>query len=292
MTNKTILYTISYPHPYNKIGDGPEGPEVRIVCNNLFQRILNATIKNVIIGNRAKMTGLFNLSFPIKIIFVRSHGKKIIFDIENDQMIVVSLGMVGRLQYEKGKHTHIEFMLEKNESNFSLFFDDYRYMGKIDLVSYKDLNMYFSKIGPDLLDHALNKWISTVEWNKIFEKTKKSVRKIADVIMDQSYISGIGNYLRSEILYYSCICPLRQCKTLTEKEWEILRIVSHKIILLSYYHNGLTIKDFISPDGTYGTYPAAVYNKNVDGFGYKILKEKIGNGTSARSIFWVKEIQI
>lgn len=92
----------------------------------------------------------------------------------------------------------------------------------------------------------------------------------------------------SEILYYAGILPERKINTITLQEWETLRVVAHKIILLSYSHGGFTIKDFISPDGQLGTYPAAVYGKKLDPYGNPVISMKTSNG---RTSHWVAAIQ-
>ncbi len=106
--------------------------------------------------------------------------------------------------------------------------------------------------------------------------------------MDQSIIAGIGNYLMAEILYYSGVHPKRIGNTITADELEQIRISSHKIVKLSYDHGGFTLKDFISPSGAKGLYPAGVYGRKTDEYGYNVIKEKLTNG---RSIHYVVEFQ-
>src|SRR5690606_38252829 len=98
---------------------------------------------------------------------------------------------------------------------------------------------------------------------------------------------GIGNYLKSEILYLSGLSPYRKMNTLTIDELEKLRICSHKIILNSYHAGGLTIKDFISPNGEFGNYQPMVYDLKYDAFGNDITKVSIGG----RCTYWVPNLQ-
>jgi len=146
----------------------------------------------------------------------------------------------------------------------------------------------FSNIGP-CLKCALNEetWFTTEEWKKIF-KPKLLRRKMCDILIDQSIIAGIGQYLMVEILYYSGIHPKRIGNTITNDELELIRINTQKVIKLSYQHNGFTLKDFLSPSKKPGLYPAAVYGKKICPQGYKVVKEKLTNG---RSIHFVAELQ-
>jgi len=276
----------------------PEGPEVRVVCDSLRPYLVGRIITNLYKGDRAKTRGFENLKCPTSILGVRSHGKKILIDIDTGHIIIVSLGMAGRLQYTAGNHSHIRFDLSDYEINgpfkimkpvFSLYFDDSRYMGGIDIIPNTGIPLYFKDIGPDLLQLALDEktWIPLETWIKIFTQKRLMKRMICDVLMDQSLVAAIGNYLRCEILYYSALHPERLVESLTQEEWDRLRISAHKIVLLSYSYGGLTIKSYISPNGEPGRYPVAVYGKKYDPYGNEVIMTK----TKDRNIYWVPAIQ-
>ena len=205
--------------------------------------------------------------------------------------------MTGKFLYEEGNHSHIRFDIE-DEEPFSVYFDDTRYFGKIEIIESAKESKYFSDIGPCLLKHAMNEdtWITSEEWTKIF-KHKLLRRKMCDIMIDQSIIAGIGQYLMVEILYYSCIHPKRIGNTITKKELDLIRINSHKIVKLSYDYGGFTLRDFLSPSKKPGVYPAAVYGKTSVAVyddetkitkNYKVVREKLTNG---RSIHFVAEFQ-
>lgn len=196
--------------------------------------------------------------------------------------------MNGKFLYEEGKHSHIRFDIE-DEVPFSVYFDDTRYFGKINIIESTNESKYFANIGKCLLKHAMNEetWITNEEWTKIF-KPKLLRRKMCDIMIDQSIIAGIGQYLMVEILYFSGIHPKRIGNTITKEELELIRINSHKVVKLSYDYGGFTLRDFLSPSKKPGMYPAAVYGKTKDPNGYKVVKEKLTNG---RSIHFVAELQ-
>lgn len=276
----------------------PESPESRTVADKLRSYLVTRVITNCYIGERAKVKDLDKLQCPVTITGVRSYGKKVIIELSSSQLIIISLGMTGRVQFTPGNHSHIRFdvsdcekkgMLRAMRPALNMYFDDYRYMGKIELISCEESATYFSKLGPDLLQHALDKstWISSEEWLNIFYE-KKSKRSLYDVLLDQSLVAGIGWYLMTEILYYSGVHPERRANTVTQDEWEKIRINSHKVVFLSYSYGGFTIKDYISPDGKPGLYPAAVYGKQQDPLGNPILHNKLKNG---RTTHYVPTIQ-
>lgn len=296
--NNLRLFITDLPHPYNKIGDGPEGPEARTVADKLRQTLVNRSIINGIKGERGKSIGFDNLKCPATIIGVRSYGKKVLIDLDSDHVIVISLGMGGRLQYMAGDHSHIHFEIGEYQLEgpfrvlrkvFTLYFDDHRYMGSVDIIPTTGIPLYFNAIGPDLLEAALDPitWISLEKWLNIFCQKKLKNRVICNVLMEQSLVAGIGNYLSAEVLYYAGIHPERIVSTMTIEEWDRIRIAAHKVILSSYSYSGFTIESFISPDGSWGQYPAAVYGKTHDPLGNPVVKKKIKGRTS----HWVPAIQ-
>lgn len=268
----------------------PEVAEIRVVSDELREKLSGRQILSYTHSNKAKITGFDLLDdFPITIMTVRSHGKKIIFELDNHCLMIGSLGMTGRFQYEEGKHTHVTFELDDGK----LYYCDPRNFGGIDVIAKEKEQKYFINIGPCLLTHALrgeDGWISSDEWYKLY-KPKLMKKKIYDILMDQSIVSGIGNYLQSEILYYSHIHPLRIGSSITKEELEIIRVCAHKIALVSYSYGGLTIADYISPCGKLGEYPAAIYGKTHDPNGFKVIKQKATQAKGSRSIHHVMEIQ-
>ena len=265
----------------------PELIECTIISEELDIKLSGKIINSYYKGDRAKASGFEKLVCPVEIKKVRSHGKKVIIELSSNHLIIGSLGMTGKFIYQEGKHSHIRFDIE-DDTPFSVYFDDTRYFGKIDIIESSSEPKYFANIGP-CLKCALNDetWFTSEEWTKIF-KPKLLRRKMCDIMIDQSIIAGIGQYLMVEILYYAGIHPKRIGNTITKEELELIRINSQKVIKLSYDHNGFTLRDFLSPSKKPGVYPAAVYGKFKDPNGYKVVKEKLTNG---RSIHFVAELQ-
>lgn len=277
----------------------PEGPEVRTVADKLRPYLVNRVITSSYTDDRVKTIGFFNLKCPATIVGVRSHGKKLLIDLNTSHMIIISLGMEGRVQYYSGNHSHVRFDISNCEINgpfnvmkfsFSIYFDDPRCMGGVDIIPNEGIPLYFKDIGPDLLQLALDEktWIPLETWISIFAQKKLKNRMICDILLDQSLVAGLGNYLRSEILYYAMIHPLRKVSSVNIDEWDSIRISAHKVILLAYSRRGFTIKSFISPDGDMGTYPAVVYGKSFDPYGNPVITTDVKD----RKIHWVPNVQV
>jgi formamidopyrimidine-DNA glycosylase len=122
------------------------------------------------------------------------------------------------------------------------------------------------------------------------KNTKNGKRKIAVVLMDQSVFSGVGNYLKSEILYQARVSPHATINNIPdEKILEIFEITLKKINE-SYKSGGASVRDYSDIKGKEGTFSFtfAVYKKKKDPFGNKIVMEKTKDG---RTTHWVPELQ-
>lgn len=90
------------------------------------------------------------------------------------------------------------------------------------------------------------------------------------VISDQSNFAGIGNYLRSEIMYAAKINPFKISGNLTDDE---LKIIKNKLFSLPrrvYDKNGS------SEYTNLGEFQFKVYKQKFDPYGNPVYKKKIG----------------
>lgn len=267
----------------------PEGPEVKITTDFL-KTYIGKTLTNfgVISGRYSKKGGIDNdiiAKLPATIKNVNCKGKFIYFEISSDQgdyYLFNTLGMTGSWGSKTSDHTRCAFIMNDEEV---LYFSDIRNFGTLKFVKdKKDLDKKLNSLGPDIIE-------CDIDWqgfrNRFLGKPNKT---IAECIMDQSVICGIGNYLKSEILYASEISPNRLIKDITPNEWHSLYFNSSVISRRSYQYGGATIKDYRKPDGSTGEFSRkfAVYNCKLDPKNNIIIKETTKDG---RSTYWVPEIQ-
>ena len=285
----------------------PELPEVEVVKRSLEKKILNLKVKRVRIND-------FNLRYKIdkyriallkgkKIKKIERRSKFLIFEISSDLIMLIHLGMTGKFFFinrdKKKFKTSFYYNLDKNEkhdriifylqNNQKLIYNDVRKFGFIKLYKskeYKDIS-HLKNLGPE----PLSKY-----WNlKYFQKyILNRDRNIKSILMDQKFISGLGNIYVNEILFLSRIMPYRKIKTL--KNFEIIKIVKNtkKVLKNSIKMGGSSIKDFSSDNGKMGEFQQRfkVYGRkgekcsNVD-CTRSILKTFITN----RATFFCKRCQ-
>ena len=285
----------------------PELPEVEIVKRSLKNKVNYKKIKKIIITNR-------NLRFKVQENFenllegrsitnVSRFSKYIILSLDNHNYCLIHLGMSGTLHLIKNKkkekitnlsfyhskilpkkHNHIKIKF----SNFDIIYNDPRRFGFFKLLNNKkELIKYFERFGPEANSSKFN-------FKYIKHKFKNKKKNIKNTLLDQNFVSGIGNIYANEILFYSKINPFKVAKKLTNKE--ISKLIKHsKLVLnLSIKFGGSSIRDFKNVKGISGLFQNnfKAYNrenkncvkKNCKG---KIIKLFISN----RSSFFCKFCQ-
>ena len=247
----------------------PELPEVEVVKKSLNKKILNLSIKRVEIfdGNlRYKINKHETLKLvgkKIKRIYRRS--KFLIFDIGKNIFMMVHLGMTGKFFFvdknqKKIKTSFYYFLNNKKDrvhdrvifyfqNNQKLIYNDVRKFGFIKIYEAlnQNENLHLKKLGPEPLEKNYN-----------FRYFKKYILgrnlSIKNIMMDQKFISGLGNIYVNEILHYSGVIPTKNVKKL--KDIEIIKIIKNtkKILTKSIRRGGSSIKDFSSENGKTGSF--------------------------------------
>lgn len=214
---------------------------------------------------------------------VSCKGKFIYIVLQNDWTIWNTLGMTGSWSSKQVKHSRAEIILDNGTS---VFFNDARNFGTLKYVHGLDaLNEKLASIGPDMLSEHVD--------NALFisRMRKKNKRTITENLMDQTLVSGVGNYLKSECLYFAGISPYRTCESISDTELISLSDTIKAVIRQSYKTGGATIYTFKNFEGEKGQYTSrfAVYNQEKDPNGHEV---KSFTSPEGRTTFWVPEVQV
>jgi formamidopyrimidine-DNA glycosylase len=245
----------------------PELPEVEVTRRTLLKFIENKVIKNIKINNP-------NLRFRIpsnfkkivanqKIVKVLRRSKYILIHLKNDYVMIAHLGMSGKFLIKNNhskdflktsyyfnefstKHNHLEFFFSKN---LKVIYNDPRRFGffLLDKVSKLGVNKFLSKLGPEPLGKDLKK-------DYLILKTKATQRTIKTLLMDQSFISGIGNIYANEILFLAKIKPNKISSKLNLIDIGRLHSSIEKVLKRALKLGGSSIKDFKSSVGQKGRF--------------------------------------
>lgn len=286
----------------------PELPEIEVLKRSLNRNIKLTKINKIKINNpnlRYKVPINLNNSLKGQIIKnVTRISKYLIFNIKNKKKLLVHLGMSGTIHVIKNhnkknsnasfynqrdlpeKHNHIVIDLSKN---LKLIYNDPRRFGYFKLLNNNFINEKpFNQLGPDPFKLDFN-----FLYIKKYIKNKKI--NVKSLLMDQSFVRGIGNIYANEILFKSHISPYRVSSKLTNSNINSILKNSKKILKKAILFGGSSIRDFKKSDGKLGNFQRnfKVYGKqNVSCPRNKcvgILKKVIINN---RSAFFCAECQI
>lgn len=275
----------------------PEGPEVTVITDGLRQALKNNKITLLALPTGSKFNKKTPIGYndfikelPLKVVDVKSKGKFIYLECQNGWMIFSRLLMSGGWFYkEQPKHNHLEIQYTTSKSKFkSIWYVDPRHFCQIKFTKDPaDLEKELNKIGPDLLNQP-NEITEEDYLNKMRKHNRKTITK---VLMDQSIYSGIGNYLKSEILYKIKVSPHALIKNLPDEKIKELLKVSKEKILESYKAGGASVRNYSDIEGKDGTFSFSflVYMKEKDPLGNKIKREKTKDG---RTSHWVPMVQL
>ena len=206
-----------------------------------------------------------------KILNISRKSKYIIFHLEKKNFCLMHLGMSGTLHLinkKKNKFTNLSFYhsnsLPKKHnhivlyiSNFKLVYNDPRRFGFFRLIkSEKELFDYFKPIEPEALDKNFN-------INYVKERLKNKTKNIKNLLIDQNFVSGIGNIYASEILYYSKINPQKKALKIKSKEIKNIIKFTNFVLKKAIKKGGSSIRNFKNLKGVDGNFQKEfkVYNR-------------------------------
>ncbi len=197
----------------------PELPDVEAVKRRIEKKVKGKRVKGIkILDNKLiRWTPLSTFKKIIKgntISSVFRRGKFIIFNLKSGDSIVSHLKMSGDFRYlrTKDKIDKYDKIILNLSDNHDLRYLSKRLLGMLTVAKNKDYSHIptLRNMGPEPLDNRF-----TFETFKNILKGRK--REIKPLLLDQSFIAGIGNIYADEILFHSRINPKRRVSGLTEK---------------------------------------------------------------------------
>lgn len=254
----------------------PELPEVETIVRELKAEVLNRTFLDTWTDTRSliKNCALDDFQKIIKgkkIVDIRRRGKNILIDLSSNYALLVHQKITGHLllgewvlkdgkwtSKEKGplsddpmnRFLHVVFNLDNGKQ---LALSDARKFAKIELWKRNELEK--SKEWMDLGPEPLEEDFTFEKFKDLFIKKRG---KIKQVLMDQSFIVGIGNIYASEILFSSKIHPEEDVSKLDEKDLKNIYSSMQKILNKSIELKGDSFSDFRTISGEKGGFQSIV----------------------------------
>jgi len=208
-----------------------------------------------------------------RFVSIARHGKYLILGLKSsdDQVgakcyLVIHLRMTGRLflvpvDQAFEKHTRLTLLLD---DDLALRFDDPRKFGRVWLVD--DPSEVIAGLGPDALSVVYEEFVS---------RFAASRRQLKPLLLDQTFLAGIGNIYADESLFRARLHPLTRSGNLAPDEVKRLFDSIKAVLEEAVAANGANI------DGVFkaGEFITSVYGRDgspCPACGTKIIKIRVG----------------
>jgi DNA-formamidopyrimidine glycosylase len=284
----------------------PEGPEIRR-STDFLHKLLGAKapgrirLVNVsVIGGRylekppegLEAFNAYKLDEHITVEGVGCRGKFQYWDFHPGWTMWCTYGMSGQWSTQCTKHAALELVYrDESEGAYPglscVWFNDPRHFGTVKFLHDPDgvkTQAKLDSLGPDMLNDPPD------ETKFRRELLCKHGWTLAEVLMDQSVVCGVGNYVKAESLYKARLSPHRLVRDMSTVEFETLRQSIIDVMQTSLNSGGATISTYRNPDGSEGEAQKrfAVYGNKVDPMGNPVIKEKTLDG---RTTWWCPQVQ-
>jgi len=228
----------------------PELPEVETIVRGLREKLLGRQIRGVRVRTskllrsplasfRKRLTGAIIKKIERK-------GKFILIGLEDGATLAVHLKMTGQLLLlpegrPTDRHTHLIFNLHPRD--LQLRYRDVRKFGILVLLPSGQDWPPLANLAPDPFELTAQGF---------YERLQKKKRAIKPLLLDQRFMSGLGNIYVDESLFRSRIHPLTPSQALT---WDLARGLHQSIrqvLRQAIKAKGTTVSDYRGPEGIVG----------------------------------------
>ncbi|GAX15963.1 uracil-DNA glycosylase [Fistulifera solaris] len=229
------------------------------------------------------------------IYIVLDDGKQVHHNPNFQRSIFITLGMTGKFVAEKVHRQDSRFarwsmeLLDLNTMKTSkIFYHDQRNFGTLKFcLKRADLQEKLDSLGPDILDS----YITEQMFLDIVAAQKQDLN-ICKFLMNQTKISGVGNYILAEALYRAMIDPFASLHEINESRLKSLFREIRTTALQSYQANGLTRQNggqYNTMDGEQGrfSFELQCYGRETCARGKPVLREI--NGPHDRTIWYTED---
>ncbi|MEM7415378.1 MAG: bifunctional DNA-formamidopyrimidine glycosylase/DNA-(apurinic or apyrimidinic site) lyase [Gemmatimonadota bacterium] len=183
---------------------------------------------------------------------IARRAKNVIIHLDGARVIAVNLGMTGKLlPFSKpprgaARPTHPAVRFRFRDGGI-LVFDDTRRFGTVECLDDQAWSERSAAMGPEPLDPAYTP-------TDLHEATSRSRAPIRSWLLDQKKIAGVGNIYAAEALYLAGIHPLREARSLDDRDARALHASVRDVLTEAIDAGGTTIRDYRTAEGGEGEY--------------------------------------
>ncbi|MBI4309273.1 MAG: bifunctional DNA-formamidopyrimidine glycosylase/DNA-(apurinic or apyrimidinic site) lyase, partial [Candidatus Omnitrophica bacterium] len=229
----------------------PELPEVETIRRDLERGIRNKTIVRVHVLDkrvlRQPQADFIRRLEGQMVRLVERRGKALVLTLGSGEYLVVQVMMTGQmvLNGAANPHTRVKFEISGGDG---LLYNDQRVFGQLRVV--KDLRevKYFQILGPEPFTQNFSE-------EYIAAYLKKSKRPIKNILLDHTFVAGVGNIYACEILFRCRISPKRRAHRIKPAaEVPVLRAQTIAVLKEAIALRGSSMRNYRDGAGQKGAF--------------------------------------
>ncbi|MFT6958832.1 MAG: endonuclease-8 [Halieaceae bacterium] len=221
----------------------PEGPEIRLAADTIAKVLVGETVATVRFG-QPRLRHYAKQLHDQKVVMIETRGKALLTHFDHGLSIYSHNQLYGVWKVMKGHK------LPKTNRSMRLLLQTATHSAV--LYSASDISVwptaelaahpFLAKLGPDIMDPSLT-WRTVAERLLAPRFTRKA---LAGLYLDQTFMAGNGNYLRSEILHNARLHPKARPADLSRAQIGKLARSTLAISRRSYQTRGTTVAPRLS----------------------------------------------
>lgn len=148
-----------------------------------------------------------------------AHGKHLFVEFEGDRVVNVHLGLIGKLTIVATDGVDPSTIPVRGQVRWRLV--DRRHVADLrgaiicQVITPDEVTAIIDRLGPDpLRDDG--------DPDRAFAMIRRSGRSMAELLMDQKVLSGVGNVYRCEVLFRHRLNPATAGKSVKRKTWQAI----------------------------------------------------------------------
>jgi formamidopyrimidine-DNA glycosylase len=233
-----------------------ELPEVEVMRRDLEKDVVGRRIKQVEVrpspnalrvirrhakpGKRSVRKEFASKLEGKRITKVERKGKYLLLVLEGGDVLVVHFGMSGQFiratkRQTQPAHTHVVITFQQGGD---LRFVDPRTFGEMFVAEADDVGKV-----KELQHIAIDPLEDTFTWQSFGELMAERASKLKSLLMDQKFISGLGNIYSDEVLFAAGLRHDRMSNTLSSQEVRRLYRAMQEVMQDSIRYRGTTLPD-------------------------------------------------
>ncbi|MGD2007876.1 MAG: endonuclease VIII [Cellvibrionales bacterium] len=216
----------------------PEGPEIRLAADKIEAVLRNKTVEKISFG-LPPLKKFERRLRGSKVLSLETRGKALLTHFDSEYTVYSHNQLYGVwrvVKRDKLPNTNRQLRLAIHTDQHSALL-----YSASDISVWKTQHIeqhpFLQRIGPDILNPELT-------WRAVAERLQSkafSGRALNSVYLDQAFLAGLGNYLRSEILFIAGVNPASRARELSRGELGTLARTTLEISRRSYASAGVTL---------------------------------------------------